>query len=49
MIRRWDAETGEPKDAVAIGSPEDPLAVYAGESGCADLSRLRRLPHVEAE
>ena len=33
MIRRWDAETGQPIGAVAIGSPEDPLAAYAGDPG----------------
>jgi cytochrome c len=33
VIRRWDAETGQPKDAVAIGSPEDPLSAYAGDPG----------------
>ena len=33
VIRRWDAETGQPNDAVAIGSPEDPLGAYAGDPG----------------
>lgn len=33
MIRRWNAITGEPIDAVAVGAPEDPLAVYAGDRG----------------
>lgn len=33
IIRRWDAETGAPIDVVAIGSPEDPLAAYAGDPG----------------
>jgi cytochrome c len=33
VIRRWDAETGRPNDAVAIGSAEDPLAAYAGDPG----------------
>jgi cytochrome c len=33
MIRRWDASSGEPIDAVAVGAPEDPLAAYAGEHG----------------
>ena len=33
VIRRWDAETGQPNDAVEIGSPEDPLGAYAGDSG----------------
>jgi len=33
MIRRWDATTGEPLGAVVVGTPEDPLAVYAGDHG----------------
>ena len=33
VIRRWDAETGQPKDAVTIGSPEDPLGAYARDPG----------------
>lgn len=33
MIRRWDASTGEPIGAVAVGTPEDPLAAYAGDHG----------------
>ncbi|MEJ0078777.1 MAG: c-type cytochrome [Alphaproteobacteria bacterium] len=33
MIRRWDAMTGDPIGAVAMGAPEDPLAAYAGDSG----------------
>ena len=33
MIRRWDAWTGEPVGAVVIGTPEDPLAAYAGDHG----------------
>jgi cytochrome c len=33
VIRRWDAETGQPIDAVANGSPEDPLGAYAGDPG----------------
>jgi cytochrome c len=33
LIRRWDAETGEPIGTVAIGGPEDPLASYAGDPG----------------
>jgi cytochrome c len=32
-IRRWDAATGEPIDAVAIGGSGDPLAAYAGDAG----------------
>jgi cytochrome c len=33
MIRRWDAETGEPVGDVVTGAPEDPLALYAGDHG----------------
>jgi cytochrome c len=33
MIRRWDAVTGEPVGDVVIGTPEDPLAAYAGDPG----------------
>lgn len=33
MIRRWDASSGEPVDAVVVGAPEDPLAAYAGDHG----------------
>jgi cytochrome c len=33
MIRRWDASSGEPIGAVAVGTPEDPLAAYAGDLG----------------
>ncbi|MGB8279363.1 MAG: c-type cytochrome [Pseudolabrys sp.] len=33
MIRRWDASTGEPIGAVAVGTPEDSLAAYAGDHG----------------
>jgi cytochrome c len=33
MIRRWDAVTGEPVGDVALGTPEDPLAAYAGDPG----------------
>jgi cytochrome c len=33
MIRRWDASSGEPVDAVVVGVPEDPLAAYAGDHG----------------
>ena len=38
MVRRWDAATGEPVGAVAIGAPEDPLAAFAGDHG-ADVFR----------
>jgi cytochrome c len=33
MIRRWNAITGEPIGEIALGSPGDPLAAYAGERG----------------
>jgi cytochrome c len=33
MIRRWDASSGEPIDAVVVGAPDDPLAAYAGDHG----------------
>jgi cytochrome c len=33
MIRRWDAVSGEPVGAVVMGSPEDPLAAFAGDPG----------------
>ncbi len=33
MIRRWDAVTGEPIGNVVMGTPEDPLAAYAGDPG----------------
>jgi cytochrome c len=33
MVRRWDAATGDPIGAVALGGPEDPLAAYAGDHG----------------
>ena len=33
MIRRWDASSGEPVDAVVVGAPDDPLAAYAGDHG----------------
>ena len=32
-IRRWDAVSGEPIGAVAVGAPDDPLAAYAGDPG----------------
>jgi cytochrome c len=38
MVRRWDAVTGDPIGAVAMGAPEDPLAAYAGDPG-ADVFR----------
>jgi cytochrome c len=38
MVRRWDAMTGDPIGAVAMGAAEDPLAVYAGDPG-ADVFR----------
>ncbi len=33
MVRRWDAITGDHVGAVAMGTPEDPLAPYAGDPG----------------
>jgi cytochrome c len=33
MIRRWDAVSGEPVGNVVLGTPEDPLAAYAGDPG----------------
>jgi cytochrome c len=33
IIRRWDAQTGEPFGAIAVGSSEDPLAAFAGHHG----------------
>jgi cytochrome c len=33
MIRRWDVRSGETMETVVIGSPEDPLASYAGDPG----------------
>jgi cytochrome c len=33
IIRRWNAQSGEPLDALAIGGAEDPLAPYAGDPG----------------
>jgi cytochrome c len=33
MVRRWDAATGEPVGALALGAPEDPLAAFAGDPG----------------
>ena len=38
MVRRWDAATGEPVGALALGAPEDPLAAFAGDHG-ADVFR----------
>ena len=33
IIRRWDAVTGEPIGDVVTGTPEDPLAAFAGDPG----------------
>ena len=33
MIRRWDAVAGEPIGDVAMGTPADPLAAFAGDPG----------------
>jgi len=38
MIRRWNAVSGEPIDAVVVGAAEDPLGAYAGDHG-ADVFR----------
>jgi len=35
VVRRWDAATGEPVGALALGAPEDPLAAFAGDPGAA--------------
>ena len=33
MIRRWNAVSGEPVDAVIVGAPDDPLKQYADDPG----------------
>jgi cytochrome c len=33
MIRRWDADKGEPIGDVFVGAPADPLAAHAGDPG----------------
>lgn len=33
MVRRWNAVTGEPVDAVIVGAPDDPLKQYADDPG----------------
>jgi cytochrome c len=33
MIRRWDVVAGEPVGNVVMGTPEDPLAAFAGDPG----------------
>jgi cytochrome c len=33
MIRRWDAVSGEPIGEAVVGTPDDPLAKYAGDHG----------------
>jgi cytochrome c len=33
MIRRWDAQSGEPMVNVIVGTPADPLASFAGDPG----------------
>jgi cytochrome c len=33
LIRRWDADKGEPIGSVAMNGPEDPLAAYPGDHG----------------
>jgi cytochrome c len=33
IIRRWNASSGDPIDAIAAGGPDDPLAGFAGDPG----------------
>jgi cytochrome c len=33
MVRRWDAVSGEPIGEAVLGTPDDPLAQYAGDRG----------------
>jgi cytochrome c len=33
LVRRWNALTGDPIGALAMGAPADPLAAYAGDRG----------------
>jgi cytochrome c len=33
IIRRWNASSGDPVDAIAAGGPDDPLAAFAGDPG----------------
>ncbi|HEY7662503.1 MAG TPA: c-type cytochrome [Xanthobacteraceae bacterium] len=33
VIRRWDAASGEPIGNLVMGTPEDPLAAFAGDPG----------------
>jgi cytochrome c len=33
MVRRWDAQSGDHIGTVAMGTPEDPLAKFAGDPG----------------
>jgi cytochrome c len=33
MLRRWNAVSGEPIDAVMVGAADDPLAAYPGDRG----------------
>src|SRR5262245_20159795 len=33
MLRRWDAQSGEPIGNIVMGAPEDPLAAFAGDPG----------------
>ena len=32
-LRRWNAESGEPIDALVAGAPDDPLAAYGDDPG----------------
>ncbi|HEY0441680.1 MAG TPA: c-type cytochrome, partial [Xanthobacteraceae bacterium] len=33
LLRRWNVRTGEPIEAVALATPDDPLAAYTGDPG----------------
>lgn len=33
MVRRWNAENGEPMDSLVVGAPSDPLAAYGDDVG----------------
>lgn len=33
IIRRWDAASGDPVDAINVGGPDDPLSAFAGDPG----------------
>ena len=48
MLRRWDAQSGEPMDSLVVGVPSDPLAAYGDDPGARGVSRLRCLPYADA-